>query len=913
MALDKRIDEMDLRNKIVYGFIAIIFLIIVLLMVPGIYTDFLWFSSLDFSNVYIKILNTKLAVGILSAFFFFAMIYSNWRITKKILNSKGIQIQKRIEKTVSFILAFFSLLAGWIFSFQWSVILKFLNQTHFEIFDPVFGNDISFYVFSLPFYNSILGFLLGTIIFSFLISLLLYLFYVDPLRTASFRDVSNIIVNRVGGTFEEKVKIHLSSLAGIFFVLVGFLVFLSRYNILFSDAGAVFGAAYTDIHVSLPLLTFLAFISWIIGILFFSEWKLKNLKYPFIGIGVLIIVLLLGSFAGVAVQQFQVEPDEYNTEKPYILRNINYTLQAFDLNQIEEIPFQPNYNMSYQELKTNNVTLNNIRLWDYRALKDTYSQLQLIRSYYDFNDVDIDRYYITEDGEKRYYQVMLSSRELNQQDLSEKAKTWVNQHLVYTHGYGVALSPVNQKTQEGFPHLWIKDIPPKTEKGFQITRPEIYYGEKTNNFVVVNSKTEEFDYPKGGENVYTTYSGSGGVQLDGFSKLAFALRFNSVQLMLSGSITSDSRIMLHRNITDRVSSLAPFLMYDADPYMVTSEGKLYWIIDAYTTTDSFPYSERYGLQNTNYIRNAVKVVVNAYSGNVSFYVIDKEPLISTYQKIFPELFTDFSEMPDDLKNHIRYPEDLFTVQTQVYSTYHMTDPRVFYNREDQWKIPNELYSGNTIKMEPYYVLINLPGNNDESNFIMMTPFTPKGKDNMIGWMGAKSNPSNYGEKVVYQFPKQKLIYGPIQIESRIDQDTEISQRMTLWSQSGSRVIRGNLLVIPVEESLFYVEPVYLRASGASSIPQLKRIIVAYGDRVVMRNDLNTSLQAVFAEKINETIPDEQPIKGDLQELITQAVNSYEAAETLLKQGDFSGYAEKIEQLGEIIDQMNQLQNNQTDS
>jgi hypothetical protein len=341
--------------------------------------------------------------------------------------------------------------------------------------------------------------------------------------------------------------------------------------------------------------------------------------------------------------------------------------------------------------------------------------------------------------------------------------------------------------------------------------------------------------------------------------------------------------------------------------MVISEGNLYWIIDAYTTTDSYPYSERYGLQGTNYIRNAVKAVVNAYSGDVTFYVIEDEPLIATYQKMFPDLFTDFSEMPDDLKDHIRYPEDLFTVQTEVYSTYHMTDPRVFYNREDQWRIPNELYSGSTIEMEPYYVLLDLPGTNEGSNFIIMTPFTPEGKDNMIGWMGAKSDPENYGEKVVYQFPKQSLIYGPKQIESRIDQDTEISQRMTLWSQSGSRVIRGNLLVIPIKQSLLYVEPVYLRASGASSIPQLQRVIVAYGDRLAMRNDLNTSLQVVFSEDINDTIPDDEPIEGDLQELIAQAITAYADAEALLMQGDFSGYAEKIERVGEILDEMDQLQ------
>ncbi|MEF8849047.1 MAG: UPF0182 family protein, partial [Candidatus Thermoplasmatota archaeon] len=657
-------------------------------------------------------------------------------------------------------------------------------------------------------------------------------------------------------------------------------------------------------------------ITAIVGILFLIQNQIKKPKYPIYALGFLIFIILIGNIAGVAVQQFQVEPDEYNTEQPYIARNINHTLQAFNLKQIQEIPFQPHYNMSYQQLTKNNVTLNNIRLWDYRALKDTYSQLQLIRSYYHFNDVDVDRYHITENGTERYRQVMLSPRELNQQDLSEKAKTWVNQHLVFTHGIGLAMSPVNQITQEGFPELWIKDIPPKTKVDIKINQPEIYYGEKTNNFVVVNTKTEEFDYPQGGENVYTTYNGSGGVSLSGMSRLAYSLRFGSFQIILSGSITSDSKIMLHRNIKQRVKEIAPFLTYDSDPYMVTSNGSLYWVIDAYTTTNRYPYSEQYGLNGTNYIRNSVKATVNAYTGKVNFYIINKEPLIKTYQQIFPTLFKDFSEMPSDLKKHIRYPEDLFKIQAEVYSTYHMTDTRVFYNKEDQWKIPNELYSGNKIKMEPYYVLIDLPGTNTQSNFVMMTPFTPEGKDNMIGWMGTKSEPNNYGEKVIYQFSKQELIYGPTQIESRIDQDPEISQQMTLWSQSGSRVIRGNLLVIPVEKSLLYVEPVYLKASGGSSIPQLKRVIVAYGEKLAMRETLNESLRAIFTEKTNETIPDqpeEPPITGDLQELLTKALNNYETARQMLKQGDFSGYAEKIEQLGEILNQMNQEIGNQTNS
>ena len=910
----RRDDKMDVKNILITLFIASFIFIIGLLLIPGFYTDLLWFTGIGFSDVFFTIITAKLTLGVFSAIFFFSILYVNWWIIKKVLNNEASTGKKTAEKIIPFFFVLLALIAGLVFSTQWSVLLKFVNASSFGISDPVFGNDIGFYVFSIPWYSSILVFLIISTIICLMTSALLYLIFGIPFELGTIEDVGNLFFTRLSTGFKSKIKLHLCILVGVFFILIALWIWLSRFNILFSDAGAVFGAAYTDIHVTLPFRSILAVVLGIVGLLFLSTWKIRNLKFPMIGIGVLIIVVIVGAIAGVAVQQFQVEPDEYNTERPYIMRNINYTLQAFDLQGIEEIPFQPNYNMTYQELKSNNITLENIRLWDYRALKDTYAQLQLIRSYYDFNDVDIDRYDVTENGVKKSYQVMLSPRELNQQDLPEKAQTWVNQHLVYTHGYGLSLSPVSQKTEDGLPKLWIKDIPPQTENDIKITRPEIYYGEKTDDFVVVNTKTEEFDYPQGGENVYTTYNGSGGITLSGGSKLAFALRFGSVQILVSGSITDNSKILLHRNIHDRLNAIAPFLMYDADPYLVVSEGDLYWIIDAYTTTDRFPYSEKFGLKGTNYIRNSVKTVVNAYSGDVTFYVIENEPLILTYQKMFPELFTDFSMMPDELKNHIRYPEDLFTLQAEVYATYHMNDPRVFYNREDQWKIPNELYSGSTIKMEPYYVLMNLPGTDNESNFIMMTPFTPRGKDNMIGWMGAKSNPGEYGEKVVYQFSKQELIYGPTQIESRIDQDTEISQRMTLWSQSGSRVIRGNLLVIPIDESLLYVEPVYLRASGNSSIPQLKRVIVAYGDRLAMRTSLNESLQAVFGEDVNETIPDDNiPIEGDLQELITQAVDFYNEAEGLLKEGDFSGYADSIEQLGDILDQMDQLQGNQTGS
>ncbi|MEE9474485.1 MAG: UPF0182 family protein, partial [Candidatus Hydrothermarchaeaceae archaeon] len=477
--------------------------------------------------------------------------------------------------------------------------------------------------------------------------------------------------------------------------------------------------------------------------------------------------------------------------------------------------------------------------------------------------------------------------------------------LVYTHGYGLAMSPVRYISSEGLPVLYIKDIPPKSEY-FDIERPEIYYGEITSNYVVVNSKTEEFDYSKGDENIYTKYQGPGGIELSSvFRRAAMAMRYNSLKLFVSDSVTSESRIMLYRNIEDRVKAIAPFLIYDRDPYTVTSDGRIYWIIDGYTVSDRYPYSEPSG--NINYIRNTVKVVIDAYDGKISFYTMEDEPIINVYEKIFPQLFLPFSEMPDDLKRHVRYPEDLFTVQASKYLVYHMTNVRVFYNKEDQWEIPQEIYEGNRINMEPYYLITRLPGSESEE-FILLLPFTPRAKNNMIAWMAARGDLENYGQRVVYVFPKDKLIYGPIQIEARIDQDPEISQDFTLWGQSGSRVIRGNLLVIPIEDSLLYVEPVYLRSEQQDALPELKRVIVSFGDKLTMQETLEESLSVVFGDAELAPTPSEIVTvptgERTREELIVEALGHYQKAQEYMKEGNWSAYGEELYKLEAILTELN---------
>ncbi|MBA7559573.1 hypothetical protein ES708_01188 [subsurface metagenome] len=554
------------------------------------------------------------------------------------------------------------------------------------------------------------------------------------------------------------------------------------------------------------------------------------------------------------------------------------------------------------------MTIDNIRLWDHRPLKDTYNQIQSIRLYYDFHDVDVDRYII--DGE--YQQVMLSARELSVEKLAGEAQTWVNRQLQFTHGYGIALSPVNEVSAEGLPILLVKDIPPVGD--FNIERPQIYFGEKTDHYVIVKTKTQEFDYPMGDENIYGYYQGEDGVSLDSFMRrLVYAWQFGDLNILISGELTPESRVLYYRNITERVNHLAPFLELDSDPYLVMTDGRLFWIQDAYTTSDRYPYSEPLG--SINYIRNSVKVVIDAYDGSVTFYVTDPEDaLIRTYQAIFPELFVPAEQMPESLRVHLRYPEDMFNIQAKVYQTYHMRDARVFYNKEDLWAVPKEFYAGREQLMEPYYIIMRLP-DEEREEFLLMLPFTPVNKNNTIGWLAARCDGENYGKLLAYHFPKERLVYGPSQIENRIQQDTVITEQLALWGRGGSRVIRGNLLLIPLGESLLYVEPVFLQAE-TGGLPQLKRVIVVAGDRIAMEPTLKEGIAAIFGTEVPPTEPPvvtppappepEEPVAADIANLIEEAQRHYNKAQEYLKAGDWAGYGRELSALEAVLDRLAEL-------
>ena len=889
--------------KLLKILLPLIVIFLIVFPVLGIYGDWVWFSALNYANVFRTILSTQIILGLITGIVFFLVIYANLKITQRTVLKK-----KKGPTGFLFVVAilFLTLTISLVFGNNWETVLKFFNGVSFGIQDPVFINDISFYVFDLPFYSFLINYGIVLIAFSLLVTVTGYVIY------SGIFSVQRKRTSEDGGSFEETFEFkpelkkidkgmisHLLVLVGILFLLVSAWFYIERFNLLYSSTGVVFGAAYTDLNVKIHWLTILAIFSPIVSILFFFAAKTHRYKISLFGAGAFVGILVIGTIVAFIVQGFVVNPNEFSIEEPYIERNIEFTLKAYGLDDVDEEPFPVTYDLTKTDIAENKGTINNIRLWDWRPLKQTYQQLQLFRTYYNFNDVDVDRYIF--DGE--YKQVLLSARELDQKQLPTKAKTWVNEHLVYTHGYGLAMSPVDRISEEGLPELFVKDIPPKSDL-LTIDRPEIYYGEQTDNFIVVKTNTEEFDYPKEDENVYVTYQGEGGIELSSFIRFVYALKFGSIELLVSGSINPDSKILLHRNIDTRVQKIAPFLKYDDDPYLVVSDNKLYWIYDAYTTTDRYPYSEQVLIGDSaklNYIRNSVKIVIDAYNGDVNYYIIEDEPLINTYKKIFPDLFKDFSEMPEGLKKHIRYPENLLELQANLYSTYHMKDPRVFYNKEDVWKIPDEIFRGTRTKMEAYYIIMKLPGEEKEE-FVLIIPFNPRGKENMIGWMAARSDQPEYGKLKVFTFSKQELVYGPMQIEARIDQDTEISQKITLWSQAGSDVIRGNLLVIPIENSILYVEPLYLQASE-SSVPQLKRVIVAFGNKLSMQESLTDALNVVFG-KIPEEIPEE--IEELLPEqLIGEALNHYNAAQDALKAGNFTKYAEEIEALGKVLEQLNE--------
>ena len=934
------------RSLILLAILVVIFVGAVI----AVYPNWLWFMNLNFASVFWTMIVGKFGLVAAIWFFMIVILAVNLYIAQRLNPAGGQRATTEIggfpisgATLDNLILAAILIVSFFIAaraSEQWSMLLSFINQQPFGTDDPIFNKDIGFYVFSLPFYMFMREQFLIMLLFAGLVTVIWYIKdggvqFIGEVLLADDRPSSLPKVK-----IAEKVSNHLLVLAGIMVLLVALGFHLKVYSLLYSTQGPAFGASYTDVHVRIPVYRALMVISLLWSLfLIYNAFRLK-LKLLLISGGVWVAaILVLANGLPVLVQQVVVKPNELAKESPFIAHNIEFTRKAYNLNNIKEVDFKINEALSAEEVRGHDVTIQNIRVWDERPLLQTYRQIQAIRLYYDFRNMDVDRYMI--DG--TYRQVMLSARELVVNQLPPQANTWVNRHLIYTHGYGLAMSPVNEVTSEGLPELMIKDLPPVSEIDLKVDRPEIYYGEKTDEYILVKTSAQEFDYPKGDKNVYTDYVGKGGVAIDSFLKrLLFAVEFRDPQILFTTYLQPESRIMFNRRIGRRVKAIAPFLAYDTDPYMVVSGGKLYWIQDAYTISNMYPYSKRsknpFRSMGLNYIRNSVKVIIDAYDGNVSYYTIDKQdPILRTYAQVYPDLFKPLAEMPADLKKHLRYPIDKFDIQVQTYARYHMQDIQVFYNQEDLWEPPDEIYGDNRQMMKPYYIIIKLP-EADKEEFLLMLPYTPAKKDNMIGWLAARSDFPNYGNLIVYKLPKDQLVYGPMQIEARIDQQTEISRELSLWDQRGSRVIRGNLLAIPMSDAFIYVEPIYLEAkqeaqrpvpvpqsqsavkpqkqqqearparkgsTTTASLPELKRVIVALGNRVVMEERLDRALSRVLGSEIvqGKKVTSVLPPAGEISDLGNRALQYYHKAKEYLQEGDWAGYGRELDKLEGILKQL----------
>jgi len=926
----------------------------------SIYPDWLWFENMGFSPVFWTMLFGKFGFGLMVWLFLILIFGVNFYVANrlsprvgtggsfKVANEYVSQFGLSPAALKILVSAFILFLPFYIASkssTQWDLLLRYLYQQPFGSNDPIFNRDIGFYLFSMPFYIFIQNGLFILFIVAVPATMAWYLKNGALKIEGDLGQIQGAQTSLPKITLAENVKKHLIFLGGIIVLLLAWAYRLKMFGLLYSDQGPAFGASYTDVHIKILAYKIIVLVS--IGfavVLFINAFKLRT-KIIWISAVIWVgVLLVMGIGFPVLIQKFIVKPNELAKEAPYIAHNIDFTRKAYNLSKIKEVNFEVKDQLSAQDLKQHDVTIQNIRIWDERPLLQTYRQIQAIRLYYDFNNVDVDRYFI----DKQYRQIMLAARELVVSKLPPQANTWVNRHLTYTHGYGLAASPVNAVTAEGLPHLFIKDLPPSFEPDLKVVRPEIYYGEKTDEYVLVKTNAQEFDYPKGDKNVFTTYGGNGGIHINSFfRRLLFAIEFLDPQILFTTYLNPESRIMFKRRLNRRTNAIAPFLDYDGDPYLVVSSGKLYWIQDAYTTSAMYPYSQRsYGnfkKRRLNYIRNSVKVTIDAYNGDVAFYMMDeKDPIIKTYARIFPDLFKSFKEMPPDLKAHIRYPKDLFKIQMQTYTKYHMEDVQVFYNQEDLWQIPDELYGERRQEMEPYYIILKLP-QMEKEEFFLMAPFTPSKKDNMIGWLAAQCDQPNYGNLLVYKLPKEKLVYGPMQIEARVDQQTEISRELSLWGQRGSRVIRGNLLAIPLGETFVYVEPVYLEAiqeesqmsaasnsqpgasaksqradtrqrveARAASLPELKRVIVAFGNRLVMEENLDKALKSVLDIEISQKYSDSlviPKIEGEgLSDLGATALDHYNRANAYLRDGDWTGYGRELENLEKILEELSGRKN-----
>ena len=872
--------------------------------------DWYWFSALGFQSVFLTALTTKVGLGLVVGVAAGAFVYANLRFAQRgivpdpmVVDLRSglpkVDVTRLLRHAALPVAVLFGLLMGAAASGAWLTLLRFRHRVPFEVVDPIFGRDISYYVFTVPALSVVIGLVVTVVVLTLAVTAALYLLRRD------------IVAHGRRVVIEPSAEWHLGGLVAALFLTTAATVFLVRLpSLLYSTTGPLLGASYSDLAIQIPVLRLAGVIA-LVGAVFVlvGARRRRLVRHTVVAAAVYFVLGLMGALAGAAVQRLVVVPNELVKELPQLGHHITATRTAWGLDDVEVRDLSGESELTLDDIAANAATIRNVRLWDRDPLLQTFGQLQEIRTYYDFVSVDDDRYWI--DG--LYRQVLLSPRELNPASLP--TRTFINERLTFTHGMGLTLSPVNQVTEQGLPVLFIKDLPPASSVSLDVTRPGIYYGELSGDYVFVNTQQEEFDFPSGEGNVFTLYEGIGGVKVGSWvRRLVLSVHFGSLKMLMSQDITGESRALYHRNVRRRAAKALPFLQWDSDPYIViTDEGQLKWILDAYTVTNRYPYSARMG-QGANYMRNSVKVVIDAYDGDVQAYVADPDdPLIRTYASIFEGIFQPLDSMPQDLRAHIRYPEDLFRVQAALYTTYHMAEPRVFYHREDQWQTPAVARMESSGDPFLRHIIMKLPGEASEE-FIIMTPFTPRGKDNLSAWMVARNDGEHYGDLMVYRFPRQSLVFGPTQVVNRINQDTEISRQVSLWDQRGSEVIRGNLLVIPIEESLIFVQALYLRAEGGR-IPELKRVIVAYENRVAMEETLEQGLARLFGGAVDagarpaaglEAAAVQTVLPESVTELARQAGEHYEAAMTAQRAGDWARYGQEMRRVGELLRRLGEL-------
>lgn len=904
-------------KKKAIGTIVTAIVVILFLAIAGIniIVDYQWFSELGYISIYftkllsiLKIMIPTFLVIFIGITLYYKSLIPNIRKIKKIVEIDKIKEKKRFKifLVINFVI---SLFFSFIFSrIYWYKILEFTNSTKFNINDPIFNKDISFFIFKLPLieslYSSLISLLVLLVIATFVIYILLNVkdkinnHFDRSNKFTSFKSMTSGITNFAGK--------QLAVIAALLMLGISLGYMIKGWNLAYSSRGIVFGASYTDVNVSLKFYKVISIVSIIFAVLIFFSIIFKKVK-PIIFSVIIVFVLMIGEgVAAGVVQQFIVNSNEKTLEKPYISKNIEYTKMAYNIDEIDENNFEIKNDLDAEGIKENKDIVENIKVNAYRPALEFYNQFQYIRYYYKFNDIDIDRYNVN----GNYNQVFIAPREIDFEKLDENSITWQNRHLSYTHGYGVVMSKVNSVTSEGQPDFIMSNIPIENETDISLENPRIYFGENTNDYSIVNTKLGEIDYPVGGENATNNYDGKAGISMNYLNRIIFAIKEQNSKFLLSQDITNESKILLHRNIVERVNKIAPFLRYDKDPYVVISNDRLYWIMDAYTVSDKFPFAQQ--REDINYIRNSVKVVIDAYDGTTNFYITDNaDPIVATYAKIFPDLFTDLSTLSEDIKSHFKYPQDLFAIQSEMLSKYHVEDAGVFYNGDDVWSIASDVATieGDETKSEASYVTTKLAGE-DKEEMVILEYFNTKGRDNMVGMFGVRMDGDNYGKMFLYKFPTGGTIYSPMLFKQKINQDPEISKQLSLWDTKGSEVQFGEVLIIPIGNSLLYVEPLYLRAAGENSIPEMKNVIVGYGDKLVLEKDISTAITKMFNLKVEEnnasnntgTVNNSQQESvnldslGKLKEVYTKAIESQ-------KNGDWSKYGEYINELGKLINEL----------